>query len=160
LNLTTNTVSASGTAVLVTSDTFGFGAAQPASATISSGTYSGGDVGIDVVGGSSATLSGTTVVNNSGTGLRQPTGGTATVNNVDFRGDIEAENNGTDIQMTATAGALNAANLSTTGVLTGNKFAGALYIDNLTTQNLTVLASANTFSETGADANFRIEDRM
>src|SRR5205814_587463 len=109
-------------------------------------SINGNAIGIDVSGGS-ATISSNHIYDN-GIGVRLTSGGTASVTGNNFAGPAD---NGTDLQLTASAGSLSA--------LTGNAFAGAtFFIDNQSTQNISVISGTlNTFDEV---SNFRIEDKM
>ncbi len=138
-----NSITSSGTGILIEAGT----------ATIEDNDNSihGNAIGIDVSAGS-ATIDNNSIYNNA-IGIRLTTGGSATIDNNLFDSPNADPDNVTDIQLTATSGGV------TGGTLSGNDFAGdTFYIENLSTQNLDAIA--NTFDETGGDANFRIEDKM
>src|SRR5205823_10679363 len=84
----------------------------------------------------------------NGIGISLTKGGTASVNNNNFAG---APDNGTDLQLTSSAGSLSA--------LTGNAFAGnTFFIDDASTQNIDM--TAGTGNTMDVANNYRIEDHM
>ncbi len=120
----------------------------------------GNVVGIDVDGGS-ATIAGNHIYDN-GTGVWFHNGGAGSVggallvdgNNFDdnVAGD-GADDNATDILIDSSAG--------TVDILGNNQFAGdTFFIDNQSTTDYDLSSNGTTFDETGADANFRIEDKI
>lgn len=174
-NFSGNTVgvNVSGTGAVVSTDTFGFGdmdvtasfngdsfthgatgilvhqaGGASASAGITGVTINDPAIGIDVSGGS-VMISGGHIFNN-GTGIRFIDGGHGSASGVNFDGTTD---NSTDLLLTQTAG--------TVTIGAGNKFAGdTFYIDDQTSQSYDLSSNGTTFDETGADRNFRIEDKM
>ena len=106
----------------------------------------GNVIGIDVAGGT-ATISGNHIYDNT-TGIRFTTAaGSVSDNNFDGGG---SDDNGTDSELTTTAGAVT--------IGAGNDFAGdTFFIDNQSTQSFDLSANGTTFDEAN---NFRIEDKM
>jgi nitrous oxidase accessory protein NosD len=92
------------------------------------------------------------------TGIRLTNSGSATVNDNNFEGGLSPDN-GTDLRIDSTAGGI------TGGVLTGNTFAGATYIDQRSPQDLTALRvpfGTNTYNVAGVATtdDFAIENRV
>lgn len=114
----------------------------------------GHDIGIDVDAGFANIVNSRIYDNN--TGIRLRNGGTATINGNNFEGGANPDN-GTDIRLDPTAGNV------TGGTVTGNTFSGTTYfIDNQSPQDLTALATANTYKTANLveTNNFAIEDRI
>ncbi|MBW8884330.1 MAG: hypothetical protein JF612_06030, partial [Planctomycetia bacterium] len=120
------------------------------------GSIHGFAIGVDVNGGS-ASVSNNHVYDN-GTGVRFTATGSGTVDSNDFEGAANPDN-GTDLRLDSTAGQVG----GVTHTLSGNTFAGTTYIDNRSPQNLTALATANTYKRDNANVetdNFAIENRV
>jgi uncharacterized delta-60 repeat protein len=138
-----NTIANAATGIAVHQDV---GFVVTANITGNDDSIHGNVIGIDVDAGS-ATISTNHIFDNT-TGIRLTNGGSASVSSNDFSG---ATSNGTDIRMDASAGALSS--------VTGNTFAATgFFIDNVSTQDVTALASSNSFA--GLTNNFRIEDQI
>lgn len=129
-------------------------------ATVASSTFTGNDTGIAVTGGS-ATITGSDISNN-GVGILFADGGNGTVgggtaaegNNFDdgTPGDTDDDND-IDIRIATDAGAV--------AIAGNNQFAGdTYYIENQSSTSHDISGAGNSFDEIGADANFRIEDKM
>jgi len=132
-------ISTNGTGILVE------GPDASASITNNDNSISGNLIGIDVDAGS-ATITSNHIYDN-GTGIRFTNGGNGSVNSNNFD---DATDNGTDLRLDATAGAVT--------IGAGNDFAGdGYYIDNQSAQAYDLTANSTTFDETDP---FRIEDRM
>jgi autotransporter-associated beta strand protein/parallel beta-helix repeat protein len=135
------TTGGTGTGVFVT------GAAACANIHDNNSSIQGNVIGIDVNSGS-ATVTNNHIYNTT-TGIRFTSGGSGSVTSNNFAGTT---NNNTDVRFDSSTGTV------TFGA--GNSFAGnEFYIDNQSAENFD-LTSGSTFSQTGVDANFRIEDRI
>ena len=111
---------------------------------VTGNTLTNVETGILVQNGGTATILGNQI-NGSTTGIQFSTGGGGSVTGNDFD---DTADNGTDLLLTATAGAVTS--------VASNTFAGdTFYIDNQSTQDID--ATTNTFDEA---SNFRIEDKI
>jgi VCBS repeat-containing protein len=124
-NNTSITGTGSSTGILVE------GSDASASITNNLASIHGNSIGIDVNGGT-ATITANHIYGNTLYGIRFTNGGQGNVDDNDFEGGADPDN-GTDLRLDATAGGIIG------GTLTGNTFAGATYIDQRDSQDLTAL---------------------